>query len=240
VGVISITLGFESPRRGRDFGNGPTSTSNKANGQQYLWSGEVPRKYNVPLPCSMIVSLSKTIGILLVLLIASNCEAPPPMDEAPAELPTGAIYYKQVSASAQVGTLREFPDLSDCPWGELRAPSGDEPPVGWFWQAPDQCEIIAAIFVQANCGEPSAQFRLAYWYRQGLMDLEEDSVKSYAWYDIAAANGRVDAVADRDRLAQSMVSSDIEKARSLTVEWNPLECPGDEWRNSPKPRMRLP
>jgi len=197
-------------------------------------------KSKAPLPINIIVSLSKTIGILSVSLIGSSCETPISKEKTPAAPPTGAVYFNLISASAQPGTLREFPDLSDCPWGELRAPSEDEPPVGWFWQAPDECEIIAAIFVQANCGESSAQFRLAYWYRRGLMNLEEDSIRAYAWYDIAIANGRVDAVADKERIAQSMHSSDIEKARSLVMEWKPQECPGDEWRKSPKSRFRPP
>lgn len=137
-------------------------------------------------------------------------------------------------------TLQEFPDLSECPWGKLRAPSKDEPAVGKYWQAPDRCQIIGSIFIQANCGDSGAQFRLAYWYRRGLMDLKQDFTKSYAWYEIASRNGRADAADDRDRLAARIPSTDIETAKNLAKAWAPLDCPGDEWKKSPEGRIRIP
>jgi len=69
----------------------------------------------------------------------------------------------------------------------------------------------------AEKGDAGAQNELGAVYNFGNGVLEDD-VTAYAWYNIAAANGIVDAKEAKDSLAKTMAPESIIKAQELSKE----------------------
>jgi TPR repeat protein len=49
----------------------------------------------------------------------------------------------------------------------------------------------------------------------------QDSVQTYMWWNLAAAQGNAEATKNLDRVAAMMTSSQIEHARALAATWKP-------------------
>jgi TPR repeat protein len=61
-----------------------------------------------------------------------------------------------------------------------------------------------------------AQKLLGRIYHHG--DATRNSVRAFMWYEIAASQGDVEAVADRDLIARDMTAEQIEDARAKAKE----------------------
>jgi TPR repeat protein len=57
-------------------------------------------------------------------------------------------------------------------------------------------------------------------YDQGL-GVPEDYVLAHIWYNLAAATGMKEAVANRDSVAAKMTPAQVAEARKLAREWKP-------------------
>jgi hypothetical protein len=80
--------------------------------------------------------------------------------------------------------------------------------VSWFRKAAEQ-------------GHPDAQYALGLMYRYHVAGLPEDAVLAYMLWNLAAANGHRDAVAQRSALARSMTEEQIAEAQRLSRDWRP-------------------
>jgi hypothetical protein len=58
-------------------------------------------------------------------------------------------------------------------------------------------------------------------YRYHVAGLPEDAVLAYMLWNLAAANGHRDAVAQRSALARSMTEEQIAEAQRLSRDWRP-------------------
>jgi len=72
----------------------------------------------------------------------------------------------------------------------------------------------------AKQGDADAQYNLALMYDRGY-GVPQDYVQAHMWYHLAGANGHIDAVTLRDRLAKHMSPADISEAQRLAREWMP-------------------
>lgn len=71
----------------------------------------------------------------------------------------------------------------------------------------------------AEQGQPMAQFYLGWIYARGGKSVPKDYVKAYMWISIAIANvsgeARKEFIVDRDALAKSMTSEQVDQAQKL-------------------------
>jgi TPR repeat protein len=66
------------------------------------------------------------------------------------------------------------------------------------------------------------QRRQLYGNGQGV---PQDDVRAYLWFNLSAAQGAKDAVADRDIAAQRMTTEQIAEAQKLAREWTSKHTP---------------
>lgn len=72
----------------------------------------------------------------------------------------------------------------------------------------------------ANAGVGIAQLNLARAYRDGK-GIGRDLVESYAWFTVAAANGYMDGLSNRTRVAEDMNEQQVARAEKLASERRP-------------------
>ena len=70
----------------------------------------------------------------------------------------------------------------------------------------------------AEQGDVDAQYNLGLMYASGK-GVTQDYVLAHMWWDIAASTGYESAVKNRDRVAEEMSPSQIEKAHEMAREW---------------------
>ena len=75
----------------------------------------------------------------------------------------------------------------------------------WYWRA-------------AIKGNASAQALLANQYLSGN-GVAADTVRAYAWYDLAASQGHLNAIRARDVIAGQMSEGQLRQAKTLTETW---------------------
>jgi hypothetical protein len=122
------------------------------------------------------------------------------------------------------------------PWKALQRGEFDAAQAKWLPLA-ERGEVAAQLFLghletmrdrpgeaalwygrAAAKGDAMAQTLLATLYLQGR-GVKRDPVKAYAWYDVAAAQGHVNATRARDAAGQQMSSKQVEAARKLALDW---------------------
>lgn len=72
-----------------------------------------------------------------------------------------------------------------------------------------------------------AQYRLGIMYKHGWKSVFESSrrgispsfISAYMWFELAAANGNVDAAVERNAIVEILPPTRLEKAKRLTQEW---------------------
>ena len=69
----------------------------------------------------------------------------------------------------------------------------------------------------AEQGNANAQYGLGFMYKYGK-GVPQDLVYAHVWFNIAASSGDTEALEARDRTAQRMTPSQIEKAQALARE----------------------
>jgi TPR repeat protein len=77
---------------------------------------------------------------------------------------------------------------------------------------------IAWYLEAAHGGYPAAQERLGHVYADGDLGVAADSSLAFAWLDIAAAAGNVEAAKARDMTAAGMGPVELKRGRSLSIE----------------------
>ena len=81
----------------------------------------------------------------------------------------------------------------------------------------DYKEAVKWFRLSAEQGNALAQFNLGFMYYGGL-GIIQDNVYAHMWWNIAASSGHADAVKNRDIVAKTMTSSQLEKAQGLARE----------------------
>ncbi len=89
----------------------------------------------------------------------------------------------------------------------------------------------------ANLGVKDSQVNLGILYTKG-MGVQEDLVRAYKWFAIAAKGGDADAAKKRDTVAQAMRPEQLETARGEAEIWKPVQLDAtaniarvsDEWQ----------
>ncbi|MDR0578582.1 MAG: sel1 repeat family protein [Candidatus Accumulibacter sp.] len=66
-------------------------------------------------------------------------------------------------------------------------------------------------------GHPEGMLEMGRLYRDGV-DVEKSPIKAYAWFNRAAAARNIDAVRERDAIAQLMTSEDIREAQRQSAQ----------------------
>ena len=70
----------------------------------------------------------------------------------------------------------------------------------------------------ADAGHATAQYMMGRLYAEGH-GVDPDYVQSYAWFDLAASNGYMPALAARDALAMKMTRIQTRSAEDLASQW---------------------
>ena len=86
-------------------------------------------------------------------------------------------------------------------------------PNAWKWMC-----------LAANQGHAKAQHELGIVYWRGVEPFEQDTVRAYMWYSLAASNGYGYSAAHNDLVAAQMTAEQIAEAERLVEEWEPGEC----------------
>ncbi len=87
--------------------------------------------------------------------------------------------------------------------------------VTWFRKAAEQ-------------GHPDAQQALGLMYRYHMAGMPQDNVIAYMLWNLAAANGSMNAAEQRSAVVKSMTPAQIEEGQALSASWKP---------NTPLPRQ---
>ena len=87
--------------------------------------------------------------------------------------------------------------------------------VTWFRKAAEQ-------------GHPDAQQVLGLMYRYHMAGMPQDNVIAYMLWNLAAANGSMNAAEQRSAVVKSMTQEQIEEGQALSAAWRP---------NTPLPRQ---
>ena len=80
--------------------------------------------------------------------------------------------------------------------------------VYWFRKAAEQ-------------GHPDAQNALGMMYRYHVAGMPKDSVIAYMLWNLAAANGNMNAVEQRAAISKQMTQEQIEEGQALSAAWKP-------------------
>ena len=91
-------------------------------------------------------------------------------------------------------------------WG---VPQNHAEAAKWYRPAADQDNAVA-------------QYNLGFVYGKG-QGVPRDYVRAYMWSTLAAAQGRQDAVKNRETVARSMTRAQIAEAQKLAREWKPKQ-----------------
>jgi TPR repeat protein len=87
-------------------------------------------------------------------------------------------------------------------------PQDHKQAVSWFRRAAEQ-------------GHGEAQHALALMYRYHAAGLPADRVLAYMLWNLAAANGNVNAIEQRAAIAKQMTQEQIDEGQALSANWRP-------------------
>ena len=86
------------------------------------------------------------------------------------------------------------------------------------WGSGNISEAISEWMAAADAEDGRAMLALGRAYRQGLGVLQ-DYVEAHKWFNLAAARGNADALAEREALAEKMTSQQLAEAQKRAREW---------------------
>jgi hypothetical protein len=132
----------------------------------------------------------------------------------------GEIYYSGDGVAED--------DVSALSWFQRAAEQNDsyaEFYLGWMYnngKGVGQDYAVALDWYQksANQGNAASQNNLGQMYETG-QGVDQDDVEAYKWYNLSAAQGLKNAVQNRDRLAGSMMPSQIAHAQKMSLDFKP-------------------
>ena len=78
-------------------------------------------------------------------------------------------------------------------------------------------KAVVLYELSADQGNSNAQYHLALCYRDGK-GVEKDNVKAYAWLKIASQGAGAKIQQERDKMMETMSSSDLTKANEKADE----------------------
>ena len=90
--------------------------------------------------------------------------------------------------------------------------------IGLLFATAAQAESLQETMDKATSGDPEAQSQLGVIYQDGK-GVPQDFVQAHAWFNVASANGNVDAAIFRDELAKRMWPNQIARAQQLPGEF---------------------
>ena len=88
----------------------------------------------------------------------------------------------------------------------------------------DYATAVRLIRPLAEQGDATAQYNLGVFYDNGL-DVPQDRVSAYMWFNLSAAQGKEGAATFRDLIARRMTPAQIAEAQKLAREWKPTKQP---------------
>jgi len=83
----------------------------------------------------------------------------------------------------------------------------------------DHKQAVAWFRKAAEQGHPDAQQVLGLMYRYHIGGMPQDNVIAYMLWNLAAANGSVNAAEQRSQVLKSMTQEQIEEGQSLSAAW---------------------
>ena len=88
------------------------------------------------------------------------------------------------------------------------------------WESGRPAEALVEWQAAADEGDRRAMLALGRLYLQGIGVLQ-NYVEAHKWFNLAASRGEMDAVAERDALAQKMTAEERAEAQKLALSWQP-------------------
>ena len=88
------------------------------------------------------------------------------------------------------------------------------------WESGRPAEALVEWQTAADAGDRRAMMALGRLYLQGIGVLQ-NYVEAHKWFNLAASRGEMDAVAERDALAQKMTAEERAEAQKLALSWQP-------------------
>ena len=82
----------------------------------------------------------------------------------------------------------------------------------------DYAKALKLLEPLAEKGDIDAQYTLGMIYSKGD-GVEQDNVKAYMWFSLAARKGDKDAAADRDQVGSGMSPDKLDDAKRRVGEW---------------------
>ena len=88
------------------------------------------------------------------------------------------------------------------------------------WESGRPAEALVEWQTAADAGDRRAMMALGRLYLQGIGVLQ-NYVEAHKWFNLAASRGEMDAVAERDALAQKMTAEERAEAQKRALSWQP-------------------
>ena len=88
------------------------------------------------------------------------------------------------------------------------------------WESGRPAEALVEWQAAADEGDRRAMLALGRLYLQGVGVLQ-NYVEAHKWFNLAASRGEMDAVAERDALAQKMTAEERAEAQKRALSWQP-------------------
>ena len=88
------------------------------------------------------------------------------------------------------------------------------------WEAGQVTEALEYWTVAAETGDRRSMLELGRLYLQGL-GVPQDYVFSHMWFNLAAARGEIEALSEREAVAEKMTSQQLAEAQERAREWQP-------------------
>jgi hypothetical protein len=96
-----------------------------------------------------------------------------------------------------------------------------------YWMLPTSPETTKWLCRAADQGHPVAQAQVGLLYSQGSEGLPKDIVKSFKWYQLAAANGSKKANDKTEEMQKGFTANQYQRLKALTRDWQPGQCERD-------------
>ena len=88
------------------------------------------------------------------------------------------------------------------------------------WEAGQLSEALEYWTVAAETGDRRSMLEMGRLYLQGL-GVSQDYVLSHMWFNLAAARGEMEALSEREAVAEKMTSQQLAEAQERAREWQP-------------------
>ena len=99
------------------------------------------------------------------------------------------------------------------------------------WEARQLSEALESWTVAAETGDRRSMLEMGWLYLQGL-GVPQDYVLSHMWFNLAAARGEMEALSEREALAEKMASQQLAEVQERAREWQP-------GKDSPEPEATV-